>query len=232
MKYVIAAFALVVMQLSSSATALAQSGTCSGMTVGQLTSLNGFVPFAANSLWNTDISSAPVDSNSANIINYIGSSVTLHPDFGAGTYGGQSIGIPYQVVSTSQPKVAVNLGAYADESDPGPMPIPYNALIEGYPNPGTGDRHVLVLDKDSCWLYELYNSHYSLRYLMRGGWSADSTAIWDMTIDPLRPYTWTSADAAGLPIFVGLVRYDEVAGGAIKHAVRFTVPVTRQAFTA
>jgi len=108
------------------------------------------------------------------------------------------------------------------------MPIPSTALIEGYPNPGSGDRHVLVLDKDGCWLYELYNS----RKLSNGSWSADSTAVWDMTIDPHRPYTWTSADAAGLPIFPGLVRYDEVAAGAINHAVRFTVPVTRQAFTA
>ena len=150
------------------------------MTLGQLKSLNGFVPFESSSLWNTDISNAPVDSNSANIIGFIGSAVTLHPDFGAGTYAGQSIGIPYQIVAGTQPKVTVNLGAYADESDPGPMPIPATALIEGYPNPGTGDRHVLVLDKDGCWLYELYNSHK----LSSVSWSADSTAIWDMTIDP------------------------------------------------
>jgi hypothetical protein len=168
-----------------------------------------------------------VDSNSSNIIDYIGSTVTLHPDFGSGTYAGQSIGIPYQIVAGTQVKVTVNLGAYASESDPGPMPIPATALIEGYPNPGTGDRHVLVLEKDGCWLYELYNSHH----LSNGSWSADSTAIWDMTIDPQRPYTWTSADAAGLPIFTGLVRYDEVAAGAINHAIRFTVPHSRQAFT-
>ncbi|HEY6298886.1 MAG TPA: hypothetical protein VIW95_04510 [Candidatus Binatus sp.] len=198
------------------------------MTVGQLKSLNGFVPFTSDSLWNTDISNAPVDSNSSNIIGFIGSTVTLHPDFGAGTYAGHSIGIPYQIVAGTQAKVSVNLGAYADESDPGPMPIPATALIEGYPNAGAGDRHVLVLDKDGCWLYELYNSHH----LTNGSWSADSTAIWDMTIDPQRPYTWTSADAAGLPIFAGLVRYDEVAAGAINHAIRFTVPVSQQAFTA
>ena len=227
MRYRIAALALVVLQVSWIAPALAQSGACSGMTLGQLKSLNGFVPFEASSPWNTDISSAPVDSNSANIINYIGSAVTLHPDFGAGTYAGQTIGIPYQIVAGTQAKVTVNLGAYADESDFGPMPIPATALIEGYPNPGTGDRHVLVLDKDGCWLYELYNSHK----LSSVSWSADSTAIWDMTIDPQRPYTWTSADAAGLPIFTGLVRYDEVAAGAINHAIRFTVPHSRQAFT-
>ena len=227
MKYRIATVLLVVLQISSQAPALAQSGTCSGMTLGQLKSLNGFVPFESSSLWNTDISNAPVDSNSANIIGFIGSTVTLHPDFGAGTYAGQSIGIPYEIVAGTQPKVTVNLGAYADESDPGPMPIPATALIEGYPNPGTGDRHVLVLDKDGCWLYELYNAHK----LSSVSWSADSTAIWDMTIDPQRPYTWTSADAAGLPIFTGLVRYDEVAAGAINHAIRFTVPHSQQAFT-
>ncbi len=144
MRYYIATLALMVVQISWLRPGVAQTGICSGMTVGQLTSLNGFVPFEASSLWNTDISSAPVDSNSANIIDYIGSTVTLHPDFGSGTYDGQSIGIPYQIVAGTQAKVTVNLGAYASESDPGPMPIPATALIEGYPNPGTGDRHVLV----------------------------------------------------------------------------------------
>jgi hypothetical protein len=228
MRYAFAALALLFLQLSSTTSALAASGTCSGMSVGQLTSLNGFVPFQASSLWNTDISSAPLASNSANIINYIGSTVTLHPDFGSGLYEGSSIGIPYQIVSGSQAKVNITLGAYGDESDPGPMPVPSNALIEGYPAPGDGDRHVLVLDKDNCWLYEMFNSHE----LSVANWSADSTAIWDMTINAQRPYTWTSADAAGLPIFPGLVRYDEVAAGAINHAVRFTVPVSQQAFTA
>jgi len=205
--------------------AFCQAGTCSGMTVGQLTSLNGFVPFPSSSLWNTDISSAPVDPNSANYINFIGSTVTLHPDFGAGTFHNQTIGIPYQVVAGTQAKVTVTLGAFASESDPGPEPIPSNALIEGYPKPGNGDRHVLVLEKDGCWLYELYHGA-----LKSGQWSADSTAIWDMTINEQRPYTWTSADAAGLPVFVGLARYDEVAAGAINHALRFTVPTTQRAF--
>jgi hypothetical protein len=190
-------------------------------------SLNGFVPFPGGNLWNTDISAAPVDSNSANIINFIGSAVTLHPDLGAGTFQNHTIGIPYHVVAGAQAKVAVKLGLYADESDPGPMPIPANALIEGYPHPGNGDRHVLVLEKDGCWLYELYKATFK-----GGKWSADSTSIWDMTINAQRPYTWTSADAAGLPLFVGLARYDEVAAGAINHALRFTVPTTRRAFVA
>jgi hypothetical protein len=174
--------------------AFSQAGTCSGMTVGQLTSLNGFVPFQSTSLWNTDISAAPVDPNSANYINFIGPTVTLHPDFGAGTFHNQTLGIPYQVVAGTQAKVPVTLGAFFDESDPGPEPIPSNALIEGFPKPGNGDRHVLVLEKDGCWLYELFNAA-----LTKGKWSADATAIWDMTINEQRPYTWTSADAAGLP---------------------------------
>jgi hypothetical protein len=205
--------------------AFSQAGTCSGMTVGQLTSLNGFVPFPSSNLWNTDISTAPVDPNSANYINFIGATVTLHPDFGSGTFHNQTIGIPYQVVAGTQPKVSVMLGTFADESDPGPEPIPSNALIEGYPKPGNGDRHVLVLEKDGCWLYELYHASLS-----KGKWSADSAAIWDMTINEQRPYTWTSADAAGLPIFAGLARFDEVAAGAINHALRFTVPTTQKAF--
>src|SRR6266487_2721255 len=205
--------------------AFSQAGTCTGMTVGQLTSLNGFVPFQSTSLWNTDISAAPVDPNSTNYINFIGATVTLHPDFGSGTFHNQTIGIPYQVVAGTQAKVPVTLGAFFDESDPGPEPIPSNALIEGYPKPGNGDRHVLVLEKDGCWLYDLYKAT-----LKSGKWSADAVAIWDMTINEQRPYTWTSADAAGLPIFVGLARYDEVAAGAINHALRFTVPTTRRAF--
>jgi hypothetical protein len=220
------AFALTItMLLLTCGIALSQAGTCGGMTVGQLTSLNGFVPFQSNSLWNTDISTAPVDPNSANYINFIGSTVTLHPDFGSGTFHNQTLGIPYQIVAGTQAKVPVTLGAFFDESDPGPEPIPSNALIEGYPKPGNGDRHVLVLEKDGCWLYELYNAT-----LKSGKWSADATSIWDMTINEQRPYTWTSADAAGLPVFVGLARYDEVAAGAINHALRFTVPTSQRAF--
>jgi hypothetical protein len=221
------ALVLIILQLSSGS-ALGQSGICAGMTPGQLTSSNGFVPFPSDSLWNTDISSASTDPASDNIINYIGTAVTVHPDFGSGKWAGQFMGIPYQIVSGSQAEATIQLQAFGDESEPGPMPVPPNALIEGYPKPGNGDRHVLVLEKDGCWLYELYNSHR----VNRLRWKADSTAVWDMTSNEQRPYTWTSADAAGLPIFAGLVRYDEVAAGAINHALRFTVPVTRQAFTA
>jgi hypothetical protein len=200
--------------------------SCSQMSLGRAASLNGFIPFPADSLWNQDISSAPVDPNSDNYINFIGSTVPLHPDFGAGLYAGQTIGIPYIVVSGS-PFVNINYTAYGDESDPGPMPVPKTAPIEGYPNPGNGDRHVLVLDRDNCWLYELYQSYVQTN----GTWKAGSGAVWDLLNDEQRPYTWTSADAAGLPVFPGLARYDEVASGAINHALRFTLENSQEAFT-
>ena len=195
---------------------------CDVMSTGQGTSLNGFVPFTSDSLWNTDISSAPVDPNSNAIIsNWVGG-VNVHPDWGTDpTYG-----IPYVVVDGTQQLVNVNLNAYADESDPGPMPVPSDAPVEGGSS-STGDRHVLVLDNGNCFLYELYNSSVN----SDGSWAADSTAVWDLLSDEQRPYTWTSADAAGLPIFPGLVRYDEVTSGKIQHAFRFTLPKTSAAFT-
>jgi hypothetical protein len=195
-----------------------QTSNCSQMSTGQGGSLGGFVPFPSDNLWNKDISSAPVDPNSAAFINYIGPTIGLHPDFGAGQYNGSYMGIPYTVVDSTQPLIPINYQAYGSESDPGPMPIALTDPIEGYPNPGTGDRHVLVLDKSNCFLYELYSS-----YPQASSWNADSGAVWDLLTDEQRPYTWTSADAAGLPIFPGLVRYDEVAAGALNHAIRFTL---------
>jgi hypothetical protein len=202
-----------------------QTSNCSGMSTGQGASLNGFLPFPSDNPWNKDISSSPVDSNSANILNFIGPTIGLHPDFGAGLYNGSSIGIPYTVVDGSQALVAINYTSYGSESDPGPMPIPLTAPIEGYPNPGTGDRHVLVLDSANCFLYELYSS-----YPLTAQWNAGSGAVWDLLSDEQRPYTWTSADAAGLPIFPGLVRYDEITAGTIKHAIRFTVQSSSAGF--
>jgi hypothetical protein len=199
---------------------------CSVMSVGQGASLNGFLPFPSDNLWNQNIASAPVDPNSAAIINYIGAGDPVHPDFGSGEYNGSSIGIPYIVVDSSQVTVAINFTAYGDESDPGPMPVPATAPIEGYPNPGSGDRHLLVLDNSNCWLYELYSSYPQTD----GSWNAGSAAVWDLLADEQRPLTWTSADAAGLSIFAGLARYDEVASGAIKHALRFTLQNSRAAF--
>jgi hypothetical protein len=195
-----------------------QTSSCSQMSAGQGASLNGFLAFPSDNLWNRNISAAPVDQNSANYINYIGSTVGLHPDFGSGQYDGSYIGIPYTVVNSSQQLVPVTYTSYGSESDPGPMPIPLTAPIEGYPNPGSGDRHVLVLDAANCFLYELYSA-----YPQSSSWNAGSGAVWDLLADEQRPYTWTSADAAGLPIFPGLVRYDEVAAGAIHHALRFTL---------
>jgi len=194
---------------------------CSVMSTGQTASLNGFVPFTSANAWNTDISSAAVDPNSNSIItNWVGS-VNVHPDWG----NDPTYGIPYVVVDGKQPLVGIDFTAYGDESDPGPMPVPSNAPIEGGAS-SSGDRHVLVLDNGNCFLYELYNSSFN----SDGTWNADSTAVWDLLSDEQRPYTWTSADAAGLPIFPGLVRYDEVASGKIQHAFRFTLPKTRAAF--
>ncbi|MGZ4731733.1 MAG: hypothetical protein ACXVZH_06285 [Terriglobales bacterium] len=194
------------------------------MSIGQGASLNGFIPFASDNPWNKDISGSAVDANSSAIINFIGPSIGLHPDFGAGLYQGSNMGIPYVVVGGTQAPVSINFTAYGDESDPGPMPLPGNAPIEGDPNPG-GDRHVLVLDNSNCFLYELFNSVPN----GNGSWNADSAAVWDLLANEQRPWKWTSADAAGLPIFPGLVRYDEVAAGQIQHALRFTLPQSRAA---
>ena len=202
-------------------------GTCGGMSLGQNASLNGFVPFPSSNLWNTNIASAAVDPNSAALISFIGGSIGLHADFGSGEYDGSNIGIPFVVVDDSQALVPIVFTAYGDESDPGPMPVPSNAPIEGYPNPGYGDRHVLVLDNSNCWLYELYSSYPQTD----GSWDAASAAVWDLQNTTQRPWTWTSADAAGLSIFAGLARYDEVASGAITHALRFTLQSSRDAFT-
>ena len=206
-------------------TASPQGSNCNSMSIGQGASLGGFVPFPANSLWNTDISAAAVDPSSIAIINFIGTSTGLHPDFGSGLYQGSNIGNPYTVVGNQQPLVVVNYTAYGSESDPGPMPIAVTAPIEGYPNPGTGDRHVLVLDNVNCFLYELYSS-----YPQSISWNAGAGAVWDLLSNEQRPYNWTSADAAGLPIFSGLARYDEVAAGQITHALRFTLQNSQAAF--
>ena len=198
---------------------------CSRISLGQGARLNGFRSFGDDSLWNKDVSTSPVDANSDAILTFIGQSVTMHPDFGSGQYQGSNIGIPYVVVPGSQGLVNINFTAYGDESDPGPMPVPGNAPIEGDPNPGSGDRHVLVLDSGNCFLYEMFSSYPN----GDGTWNADSAAVWDLLTNEQRPWTWTSADAAGLPVFPGLVRYDEVAAGQIRHAIRFTLPQSRAA---
>jgi hypothetical protein len=177
--------------------------------------------FLADHIWNAPVDGLPLDPSSAAYINTIGADGRLHPDFGSGTWAGFPIGIPYVIVSGAQPKVPVSF-VYADESDPGPYPIPPDPPIEGDPE-GDGDRHVLIIDQDNCLLYELFAAH-----LENDGWYAGSGAIFDLRGYALRPDGWTSADAAGLAIFPGLVRYDEVAAGEIRHAIRFTASETRK----
>jgi hypothetical protein len=166
----------------------------------------------------------PVDANSSAYIDTIGADKHVHPDFGSGTWEGEPIGIPYVTVPGNQARVAVTFD-YDDESDPGPYPIPADAPIEGGPD-SDGDRHVLVLDRDNCVLYELYYAWPQ----PDGSWHAGSGAIFDLNSNALRPAGWTSADAAGLPIVPGLVRYDEVASGEIHHTLRFTAPQTRREY--
>jgi len=180
-------------------------------------SIAGCPIFPANNVWNARADLLPVDPHSADYIASIGPSTGLHPDFGSGTWDGGPIGIPYAVVPGSQPPVPVSFD-YGDESDPGPYPIPPDAPIEGGPQ-SDGDRHVLLVDGGHCRLYELYAAYPQ----QDGSWRAGSGAIFDLGSNALRPAGWTSADAAGLPIFPGLVRYDEVVGRkAINHALRFT----------
>jgi hypothetical protein len=200
--------------------------------LGSGASLHGSLPFAADNPWNTDISTAAVDPNSAKLIASIGLTIGLHPDFGAGLYSGARIGIPYVVVAGSQAPVAVHFTAYPAESDPGPYPVPADAPIEGQQAFGAafgGDRHVLVVDRDHNCLYELYNAMPQ----SDGSWNADSGALFHLDGGPVRPTAqagWTSADAAGLPIFPGLARYDEAASGSVDHALRFTVQRSRHAY--
>jgi hypothetical protein len=199
-------------------------GTQGTPDLGPGASLNGLRPFPNNNPWNLDISAVPVDPNSANLIASIGLTKGLHPDFGT-VWEGAPIGIPYYVVSGSQAMKKITFNEYGDESDPGPYPIPDNARIEGGNN-SDGDRHVLVLDKDNKKLYEMYHARKTST-----GWSAGCGAVFDLKSNLLRPLYWTSTDAAGLPIFPGLVRYDEVVErGEIRHALRFTANNTRRAF--
>jgi hypothetical protein len=179
--------------------------------------------FPGDHVWNVRVDSLPVDANSAAYVATIGSASPAHADFGT-VYAGAPNGIPYVVVGASQPRVAVTFD-YADESDPGPYPIPADAPIEGGPT-SSGDRHVLVVDRDGCKLYELFAAYRNAD----GTWHAGSGAVFDICGYALRPQTWTSADAAGLPILPGLVRYEEVAAGEIAHALRFTAPQTRNQF--
>lgn len=208
------------------------SGRMAAASLGIGASLNGARPFPADNPWNTDISNAPVDPNSLALLASIGLDTALHADFGAGLYNGQPIGIPYVVVSGQQPLVPMNWTDYGDESDPGPYPVPGNAPIEGGPG-SDGDRHVLVIDRDNDRLYEIGRAFPRAG----GAWDAACGAVFHLDSNNVRPTAqpgWTSADAAGLPIFPGLARYDEamLGPGGIQHALRFTVVRTRRAYVA
>jgi hypothetical protein len=189
--------------------------------------LNGLQILPPDDPWNTPIDQEPVDPMSAAIIRTIGADKGLFPDFGSGYWNGGEIGIPYVVVGKDQPLVPVTYTAYGDESDPGPFPIPPFAPVEGDPNVD-GDRHCLIIDRDNHKLYELFRA-----FSIADGklWRAESGAVFDLRKSPDRPAGWTSADAAGLPVFPGLVRYEEVVElGEIKHALRFTVQKSRRAY--
>ena len=179
--------------------------------------------FPPDNPWNHDISSAPLHPRSAAIIATIQANGTdnLHPDFGSNP----DYGIPYVVVPATQPRVPVAYDAYGDESDPGPFPIPLDAPVEGAPGATSGDRHVIAVQSGTCELFELFAARRT-----GAGWTAASGARFDLRSNALRPLGWTSADAAGLPIFPGLVRFDEVAAGSIDHAIRVTFTRTRRGY--
>ena len=180
--------------------------------------------FPASNAWNQRVDTLPVTADSAQLIASMGVSTGLHPDFGSGLYNGQPIGIPFDVVSKTTPRSRVAFD-YADESDKVAYPIPTTVHIEGG-RASSGDRHALLIDRSACKLYELY----ALYPKTGNGWKAGSGATWNLRSNALRPAGWTSADAAGLPIFPGLARYDEVARGTIDHALRFTAARTRRAY--
>jgi hypothetical protein len=190
----------------------------------QAQTIAGCQVFPANNVWNARVDTLPVDAKSAAYVNNIGPTTGAFAAFGSGLWLGAPIGIPYVTVPGTQPKVAVSF-LYASESDPGPYPIPASVPIEGGSS-STGDRHIEVIDQTNCVLYEVSGAYPQAN----GSWTGVAGAIFDLKANNLRPATWTSADAAGLPIFPGLARYDEVAAGAINHALRFTAPQTQEAF--
>lgn len=206
----------------------AANEVCGYLNLGHEAAFNGFVPFA-NNAWTTDISNAPLDPNSGAITSAAGfAGLYLHPDFSGPDYG--YAGIPYTIVdSSAQPLAPIDVIDYPDESDVAMMPMPLDAPIEGspadcdgWPDTYVGDAHVLVVDRNTCMLYETFNTHRC-----KGKWNSSSETIWDLKKGEMRPWGWTSGDAAGLPIFEGLVRWDEIQTGAIHHAIRFTMEVTK-----
>lgn len=183
--------------------------------------LGGCPVLPADNPWNTDISQAPVDPNSANYLSAMNAgSTNLHPDFGSNPH----YGIPVTLAPKDTPFVPMKFFLYPDQSDPGPYPFPRDTKIEGGAH-STGDRHALVVGEVNCHLYETYDTHY-----VGPGWRAGNGAVFDLSSNKLRPECWTSADAAGLPITPALVKYDEVESGEIDHAMRFTMATTQAAY--
>jgi hypothetical protein len=191
----------------------------------RLPGARGCPVFPQNNHWNLRVDRLPVRPNSDAIVRSIGVDETMHADFGSGLYNGGPIGIPLTIAGEGRHRVPVSFD-YASESDRGPYPLPPNARVEGGRD-ADGDRHVIVVDRSRCRLYELFAA-----YPQDGGarWTAGSGATWNLRSNHLRPRSWTSADAAGLPILPGLARYDEVKRGRIDHALRFTASRTRRAF--
>ncbi|CAN5524864.1 hypothetical protein BH10PLA1_BH10PLA1_05610 [soil metagenome] len=220
------------LHLAIGLTSLLFIATCFAATkslpdLGNGASLHGLRVLPDDSPWNQDISKSPVDPNSAALIASIGANKPLHPDFGT-TWKGHPNGIPYVVVDSKQPNVKVTFTDYGDESDPGPYPIPHDAPIEGGPD-ADGDRHVIVFNRDTQKLYEMWKAFPD----EGANWKAACGAVWDLKTGAPRKQGWTSADAAGLPIFPGLVRYDEVIEQMeIRHALRFTIQRSRHAYVA
>ena len=205
----------------SGATGLGSSA-CSAISVGVNADLNGFVPFPANNPWNTDISTVPAASNSATLIsNYTAKAGNAALQADMGTQYGENWNV---VDSSTQTLESIGITMYPTESDIMPVPVPSWAVIEGSTG---GDRHLFVLDRNTCWLYESWGTTNS-----GGNFQAANIAVWDLTNTNQRPYNWTSADAAGLPVFPGLIRYDEVSRGEINHAIRFTLKSSADAYVA
>lgn len=189
----------------------------------QAPTIGGCRVLPAANAFNRDVSQARRDPRSDAYVRSIGLGAHLHPDFGSGRYG--DYGIPLTVVSRGQRRVPIRFTAYGDESDPGPYPVPLSARVEGARDHTGGDRHVLVLQRGTCRLYELFGARRTT-----DGWAAEAGARFDLRTGRPRPAGWTSADAAGLPITPGLARADEASGPGIHHALRVTVPRTRRAF--
>lgn len=198
---------------------------------GPMPSIGGCQIFPVDNAWNRDVSGDPIHPRSAALLAQMVPESSIHLDLGTDE---EYYGIPYTVVPADQPLVPITFGTggadYSDESDPGPMPIPLGASIEGgsslEPDPGSGDRHVLVVRQGDCRLFELYNTVRT-----GSGFQVSSSAVWDLTTNYSRPAGWTSADAAGLPILPGLLKYEEVAADRLHHALRFTIPRVRRAYT-